>query len=450
MEREIDDADTIGTVRITIKRLPRMLNDPRSHGLWEKTAPAAPKTTALQGDVTADVVIVGGGFTGLSAALHLAEKGVKAVVLEGVEIGFGGSGRNVGLVNAGMWVMPDDLPGVLGQKYGDRLLDVLGNAPKLVFDLIEKHKIACEVEKQGTLHCAVGKKGMKELEERYGQWARRGADVKLLDARETESKLGTKAYASSLLDLRAGTIQPLAYVRGLGHAAIAAGAQVFTRSPVTSAAEENGKWVVRTAQGSVRADWVIVATNAYTKAPWAEVRAELVHLSYFNMATKPLSDSLKKTILPERQGVWDTKEVLSSYRFDQQGRLVFGSVGALRNTGVAVHRAWAKKALKRIYPQIGDVEFETEWYGKIGMTNDSLPKYHRLGRNVVGFSGYNGRGIAPGTVFGKFLAQLVSGEITEADLPLPVTDPKEQSFRSLREAYYEAGAQIAHVGEMII
>ena len=172
-----------------------MLNDPRSHGLWEKTAPAAPETNALQGDLTADVVIVGGGFTGLSTALHLAEKGTRAIVLEGIEIGYGGSGRNEGLVNAGMWVMPDDLPGVLGQKYGDRLLDVLGNAPKLVFEIVEKHKIACEVEKQGTLHCAVGKKGLKELEDRHEQWARRGANVKLLDAKETEAKVGTKAYA---------------------------------------------------------------------------------------------------------------------------------------------------------------------------------------------------------------------------------------------------------------
>lgn len=260
----------------------------------KKTAPAAPKTTALKGDLTADVVIVGGGFTGLSTALHLAEKGTKAIVLEGIEIGYGGSGRNVGLVNAGMWVMPDDLPGVLGQKHGDRLLDVLGNAPKLVFELIEKHKIACEVEKQGTLHCAVGKNGLKELEDRYEQWARRGANVKLLDAKETEAKVGTKAYAGSLLDLRAGTIQPLAYVRGLAHAAVAAGAQIFTASPVTGASEQNGKWVVKTAAGTVTADWVVVATNAYTNVPWAEVRAELVHLPYFNMATKPLSDNLKR------------------------------------------------------------------------------------------------------------------------------------------------------------
>lgn len=144
------------------------------------------------------------------------------------------------------------------------------------------------------MHCAVGKDGLKELEDRHEQWARRGANVKLLDAKETEAKVGTKAYAGSLLDLRAGTIQPLAYVRGLAHAAVAAGAQIFTASPVTGASEQNGKWIVKTATGTVTADWVVVATNAYTNVPWAEVRAELVHLPYFNMATKPLSDNVKR------------------------------------------------------------------------------------------------------------------------------------------------------------
>ena len=138
-----------------------MLNDPRSHGLWEKTAPAAPVTPPLSGAVEADVVIVGGGYTGISAALHLAEAGTKVVLLEATEIGFGGAGRNVGLINGGMWVMPSEIPGVLGPVYGERVLDLLGNAPLLVRALVEKHDIACEIEKNGTLHCAVGEAGLQ-------------------------------------------------------------------------------------------------------------------------------------------------------------------------------------------------------------------------------------------------------------------------------------------------
>lgn len=421
-----------------------MLNDPRSHGLWEKTAPSAPATGALSGDCRADVVIVGGGFTGISAALHLAEKGRHVIVLEGAEIGFGGAGRNVGLINAGMWVMPDDLPGALGEVHGERLLDMLGNAPRLVMELIEKHGIACELERNGTLHCAVGEAGLKEIADRAEQWRRRGAPVTLLDASETAKRIGTRAYAGSLLDMRAGTLQPLAYVRGLAKAALMAGATIHTGSRVTGYARSGTDWTIRTASGSVTAPWVIVSTDAYSTGPWESVRQEQVHLPYFNLATHPLPADVLATILPGREGVWDTKEILSSFRMDQAGRLVFGSVGALRNTGRAVHVSWAKRALKRLFPMLGPVEFECEWFGKIGMTDNALPRFHRFAENVVGFSGYNGRGIAPGTVFGRTLAQLVLGDIGEADLPLPLTDPKSPALRPLKELYYEAGAQVAH------
>jgi glycine/D-amino acid oxidase-like deaminating enzyme len=421
-----------------------MYNDPKSHGLWEKTAPAAPHTSELTANVTTEVVIVGAGFTGLSAALHLAERGIKVVVLEGKEIGFGGAGRNVGLINGGMWVMPKELPGVLGSLYGDRLIDILGNAPLLVRDLVERHEIPCEIEKNGTLHCAVGEEGLKELKERHSQWSERGAPVTLLSAEETAERVGTKAYCGSLIDSRAGTIQPLAYVRGLARAAIHAGAVIHTASPAISTKRDGGNWRIETPKGSVTAKWIIVASEAYSSGPWEIIRKEQVYLPYFNLATKPLASHLLKTILPQRQGVWDTKEVLSSFRMDQAGRLVFGSVGALRNTGAAVHRAWAKRSIKRIFPQISEIEFECEWFGQIGMTDNSVPRFHKFADNVVSFCGYNGRGIAPGTAFGKCIAAHVAGEIAETDLPLPLTEAKAQAFRSVKEAYYEAGAQIAH------
>src|SRR5690606_7013225 len=208
------------------------LGDPRSHGLWEKTAPPAPATAALAGERKAEVAVVGGGYTGLSAALHLADAGVGVVLLEAAEIGFGGAGRNVGLVNAGMWVKPDILVATLGPAKGEPLLELLGDGPRRVFELIEKHGIACEATRNGTLHCAVGKAGLKELEEREAQWQRRGAPVELLSAAEAAAKIGTAAYAGALLDHRAGTVQPLAYARGLARAALAAGATIHTGSPV--------------------------------------------------------------------------------------------------------------------------------------------------------------------------------------------------------------------------
>lgn len=423
-----------------------MLDDPRSHGLWEKTAPPAPATTLLAGDHSAEVVIIGGGYTGLSAALHLAEAGLSVILLEAKEIGFGGAGRNVGLINAGMWVMPDDLPGELGHVYGERLLDLLGNGPRTVMNLIERHNIECELTQTGTLHCAVGDEGLKEIEERARQWQKRGAAVELLDSAETERRIGTKVYRGALLDRRAGTLQPLAYVRGLAHAAARAGAVLYTSSPVIAWQEKQKRHVVSTGKGSVTADWVLVATDAYTTGPFETVRREQVYLPYFNLATTPLSDNLRRSILPQREGCWDTKEILSSFRMDARGRLVFGSVGALRGTGTVIHKAWAQRALARIFPQLQDITFEAEWYGQIGMTNNALPRFHKFADRVLGFSGYNGRGISPGTVFGKVLAELVTGQIDEAVLPLPITDPKEPPLRRLKEAYYELGAQIAHLG----
>src|SRR5580658_10495737 len=183
-------------------------------GLWEDTAPASPPAPVLRETLSVDVVVVGAGYTGLSAALHLALKGASVAVLESVDVGFGGSGRNVGLVNAGMWVSPDEVAATLGPRFGERLLRVLGEAPGLVFELIDRYEIQCEPERQGTLHCAVGNSGLKDLERRAAQWQARGAPVHLLSAAQTAGKLGTPVYAGSLWDQRAGTIQPLGYARG--------------------------------------------------------------------------------------------------------------------------------------------------------------------------------------------------------------------------------------------
>lgn len=422
-----------------------MLNDPQSHGLWERTAPPPPATAQLADETSADVAIIGGGYAGLSAALRLAETGTSVIVLEAVEIGFGAAGRNCGLVNAGMWVMPSVLLETLGPVKGERLLTLLGDAPRAVFELIDRHGIACEDERVGTLHCATDAKGLAELKEREAQWQRRGADVELLDPATTAAKVGSKAFKGALLDRRAGTIQPLAYARGLAGAAKAAGARLFTGSPVVAVKPEGARWALTTPKGRVVADRIIVASDAYAHGPWGELRREQIHLPYFNFATAPLSAEQLATILPEKHGAWDTRTVLSSFRLDRAGRLIYGSCGALRGTGAAIHRAWATRAALKLYPQLGTVAFETAWYGLIGMTSDNLPRLHRLADGVVAIAGYNGRGIAPGTVLGRLLADHVLGHLAEDDLPLPVTAARAPAFARSREVAYELGAQLVHL-----
>ena len=422
-----------------------MKNDPLSHGLWEITAPPAPPTSPLNGEVRADVAVIGCGYTGLSTALNLAEAGAKVVALEAVEIGFGGAGRNVGLVNAGMWLAPDEIVKRLGADYGERLLKLLGNGPSEVETRVNKHGIDCEFVRNGTLHCAIGPPGLAKIEERCAQWGARGAKVELLGREETARRIGVDLYAGALLDLRAGTIQPLAYARGLASAALAAGAVLHTQSPVRSAERTGKVWRLKTDGGTVAADWIVVATDAYAEGGlWPQGKREQIRVPYFNFATRPLAPELKASILPGREGCWDTQFIMNSFRFDKAGRLLFGSIGALRLAGLEVHRAWAKRALKKTFPQIGAVEFEAQWYGMMGMTGNALPRFHRLSPNVVTFCGYNGRGIGTGTVFGRLLADHVLGKLREQDLPLPVTEPDAPALPALREAYYEAGAQIAH------
>lgn len=422
-----------------------MLNDPRTHGLWEASAPPAPVTSSLTESAEADVVIVGGGYTGLSCALHLSEAGKSVVLLEAHEFGFGGAGRNVGLINAGLWLMPDDVSAAAGEVYGERLLAALGDGPALVMSLIERHRIDCELERKGTLHCAVGAAGLEELRRREAQWLKRGAPVSLLAARDTAERVGTSAYAGALLDRRAGTLQPLAYARGLAHAAGAAGARLYTSSPVVSAERAGVRWDIRTPEGRVEAQWLVVATDAYGQGPFRGTREAQVRLPYFNLATQPLEPALLDTILPGKEGVWDTKTILSSFRPDHAGRLVFGSVGALRHAGAAIHKGWAQRALTRLFPQLAGIGFEHEWYGQIGMTNDAVPRLHAFGPGAIGVFGYNGRGISPGTVFGRELALLVLGEKSPQDLPLPMSGMNPAPLRGVREIFYEAGAQIAHL-----
>lgn len=421
---------------------------PLSHGLWAASAPPAPEAPPLQGHRAVDVAIVGAGYTGLSAALHLAEGGASVLVLDGMDIGFGGSGRNVGLVNAGMWVMPSALPAALGPVHGERLLDRLGNGPSVVFDLIERHGIACEASRPGTLHCAVGASGLRDITERARQWQARGAPVELLDAETAARLTGSTAFSGALLDRRAGTIQPLAYARGLARAAQAAGAALHAQSPVVALHDAGTHWRLGTAHGAtVDAQWVLVATNA-TSTPdglWPLLDDELVRLPYFNLATRPLNVRERAQVLPQGHGAWDTRQVLSSFRLDAAGRLVFGSIGALRGAGHTIHRDWGQRAMARLFPVLRGIALEHAWYGSIGMTTNALPRLHRLGRNTWSFSGYNGRGISPGTVFGRELARLVLGQQTEADMVLPVTEPQRVPLRSLREAGYEIGARAVHL-----
>ena len=412
--------------------------------LWEETAEEKAGHPPLSGDASADLVIVGGGFTGCSAALHAAETGASGRLIEAETIGHGGSGRNVGLVNAGLWTPPREVRRILGDEAGDRLNATLAAAPDLVFSLIEQHRIACEPRRDGTLHCAHSRSGLAELRDRCGQLREQGAPVTLLPAEETAMRTGSSVFYGALHDARAGTIQPLAYARGLARAAAEAGAVIHERSPAVSIRREAGGWTVEAPGGRVRAGALLLATNAYHRQADGLPALQSVPVQLFLMATAPLGDNLRRTILPGGEGCWDTAKVMSWFRMDGAGRLILGGVGSLERASASIHKNWAQRKLRALFPHLGAQPLHHAWSGRIAMTGDHLPKILRLGARGLAVFGYSGRGIGPGTVFGKAAAlALLSGD--ETGLPFAPVECHYESFREAKAAFYEIGASLAHL-----
>jgi len=419
-----------------------LLRDPSSHGLWARSAPPLETAGPLAGDAGCDVLVVGGGFTGLAAALRLAGQGAETILLEAHDIGYGASGRNVGLVNAGLWLSPSEIVARLGDGYGERLMSLLDDAPDRVFELIERHAVACEANRAGTLHCAHSEAGYADLRQRAAEWSGRGAPVELLGRDAASVKIGSDYFHGALLDHRAGTVQPLGYARGLARAAARAGARIHTHSPVRTLSRQDAQWRAGTDSGTVSAPAVIVATNAYTDAilPISDC---VVPFSYFQLATAPLPERVRRSILPDGHGAWDTARILTSLRLDAGGRLVAGSIGRLDRRHRGIHARWLRRKVRQVFPQIGEVELTEGWHGTIATTGDHLPRLARPEAGLITAYGYNGRGIGTGTVLGEALADyMLNGQVET--LPLPVTELKPEPLRALRAAGIELGVKAWH------
>ncbi len=402
--------------------------------LWDVSAAEPDHTQDFDGHQTVELAVVGGGYTGLSTALHAAEAGIDCLVLEAAQIGFGGSGRNVGLVNAGMWLPPDKVRRKLGERRGNGLLRLLGDAPDTVFSLIERHQIRCEPVRNGTIHAAHSPAGFHELERRAEQWRDLGAPVELLSKAEAAERIGSGAFHGGLLDHRAGTINPMGYARGLARAARSAGARIYTDVRVEELDRKDGRWMLRTERGPVTANHVVLATNAYTDGLWPGLKRTFTMIRFLQLASEPLGERATR-ILPGGQGLWDTGAIMFSLRRDARGRIAIGSMGSLIGGRTGLSRRWAGRMLHRLFPDLGAVRFEHAWHGRIALTHDHLPRIHRLAEGLYTPIGYNGRGITTATVFGRAMVDLVRGE-PEERLPLPLSAPAPAPNRQIMGAVY--------------
>jgi glycine/D-amino acid oxidase-like deaminating enzyme len=411
---------------------------PLSPSLWHATAVPAPSTPALTQAAETEIAIVGAGYAGLSTALHLAQRGVSAIVLEAREPGWGGSGRNGGQVIPGVKYDPDQLEQKFGQEAGAAMADFMGRTADNVFRLIEAHRMDVPHVRKGWIQGAHSQVGLAEASSRAAQWQQRGVDAKLLDRAEIADHLGNDGYLGGWLDPRGGAIQPLSFARELCRAAQAAGAIVHGNTPVERIARDGSGWKLTTKDGvQLKARKVVVCTNGYTRGLVDGIERTIIAPNSFQIATTPLSDNLRKSILPYGQVTSDTRKLLLYFRLDHQGRLLMGGRGPFREP--SDERDWAQlvRVINRFYPQLQGTGFEYRWCGRVAITRDFLPHLHEPEPGLIVNVGCQGRGVGLETSMGIALADYYATGRPES-LPFPITPVKPIPFHALRQLYVAA------------
>ena len=411
---------------------------PLAPSLWATTAPPGPETPPLTESGQADVVIVGGGFCGLSTALHLAERGIRPVVLEAREVGFGGSGRNGGQVIPGLKYDPADLVAKFGREHGERLARFAGSTADTVFDLITRHDMDVPHRRAGWIQGAHTEAGLAEVARRAEQWAGLGAPTRVLDKAETDRLLGTERYLGGWLDGRGGAVQPLSYARGLARAALKAGAVIHGASPVTGLSRNGSTWTVTTAQGArLSTERVVLCTNGYTGGLWPGLAQTVIAANSFQVATKPLSDNLRRSILPEGQVSSDTRKLLLYFRLDHTGRLLMGGRGPFREPRTPRDWAHLERIVGKLFPQLDRTAFDHRWCGRVAITRDYLPHLHEPAPGLLIDIGCQGRGVGLQSTMGRAIADYITTGDTER-LPLPLTPVAPLPMHAFHRLYVSA------------
>ena len=385
----------------------------------ETPAPRPP----LRGHTRADVCVVGAGFTGLSAALHLAERGYDVVVVEAHRAGFGASGRNGGQLGSGQRVGQDALTKLLGAEAADRLWELAEEAKALVKGLVARHGIDCQL-KPGVAHMAytdAERRALHEeaeaLETRYGYDA-----IELLDAEAGRALCPSPAYRGGTLDMGAGHLHPLAFALGLARAAEAAGARIHETTPVHHIDESGARPVVRTDRGRVEAEHVILACNGYLGGLNGRVAARVMPINNFIAATEPLGARAAE-VLTRDVAVADTKFVVNYFRLSHDGRLLFGGGETYGYRFPRDIAGLVRRPMTQVFPHLAEVPIDYAWGGTLAITMRRMPYLARVGRRILSASGYSGHGVGNATLAGKLMADAVAGETEGFDALAAVPAP---------------------------
>lgn len=383
---------------------------------YEASVERPPPAPPLQESRRADVCVVGGGFTGLSCALELAQRGKTVAVVEAHRAGWGASGRNGGQFIFGY--STDNLQKTAAQAGVDEkyLFDLSLEAVELLRGRIAKFNIQCDL-RQGHVLAALNAGHCRELEHMAETMANRYRyPVRLLDAAETRAAIASRRYCGALADDNSGHLHPLKYLLGLARAATDAGAVLYENTPAVHAEETAEGALVKTPEGEVRCDAVVLAGNAYLEiAP--KLRARIMPAGTYIGATAPLGEETAQNLIADRRAVCDMNFILDYFRCSADHRLLFGGRVSYSNKQYPKN---LPKALRRrmlaVFPQIADMPLEYVWGGSLAVTLNRFPDIGRRGRAMYYAQGFSGHGLALSGFAGKVLADAINGETEKLDV----------------------------------
>jgi glycine/D-amino acid oxidase-like deaminating enzyme len=383
--------------------------------LWTEQAPPPPDLGSDPLPERADVAIVGGGFTGLSAALQLAKLGARAVVLEAEHIGWGASSRNGGMTATGVKESPESLFRRYGPRLGRALWQGSVDAITCVETIVNEEAIECDFARCGSFDAA-SKPAHFEAMRRSVEWAKRelNHEQQIIPRSEMRREIGTDLYYGGVADPLSGGLHPAKYVFGLGQAAARAGATLCGRTPVQSLERRDGAFHLSTPAGTLRANEVLIATNGYTGPLTPALRPKVITIGSYIIATEPLSPELQRDLSPRNRMFFDTKWFLNYFRLTPDGRMLFGGRTRLTpHLDLRENAPSLREAMVKVYPQLRDTPITHSWSGHLGLTFDMLPHLGRV--NGLHYAlGYSGHGVALATYLGQQAGELLAGRRTNS------------------------------------
>jgi gamma-glutamylputrescine oxidase len=369
----------------------------------------------LEGAKSADVCVVGGGFTGVATALTLAERGFSVALVEGNRIGWGASGRNGGQLINGISGL-EKIRKKRGAGYDQMIWDLKWRGNDIVYDRVEKYGIECDL-KGGFLEVATKPSQVNYFDEFVTEREKHNFpyEYEVWDKEQTRTRLGTDAFHGGFICYRDGHLHPLNLCIGEARAAHSLGAQIFEQSPVTGI-EHGNRPRVKTAGGYVEADSVVLAGNAYSLLEPKYLSNLVFPAGSYIIGTEPLSEKVVSEINPRDVAVCDLNEVVDYYRISADKRLLYGGACNYSGRDPDSIKAYIMPRLLKVYPQLKDVRIDFEWGGKIGIVLNRVPAVGRINKNVYYCQGYSGHGVAPTHVMGEVMADAVAGTMERYDL----------------------------------